>query len=160
MRSCWNPPALILTVMIIVVLVAAPTQAGHARCTKDAADCATAMRETYQERGWSGIADKVKNEDSTITIGSVLPDSPADRAGLYAGDVVVSVNGVTLSKMNEARLDTIFMKGFRIGKRLSIGFKRGEEVRTISLTLERIPDPVLASQIEQHGREEHQLAGK
>ncbi len=87
-------------------------------------------------------------------------DSPADRVGLHAGDVVVSVNGVTLSKMNEARLDAIFMKGFRIGKRLSIGFKRGEEVRTVRLTLERIPDPLLASQIEQHGREEHQLAGK
>ena len=159
MRSRWNPPALILT-MAIIVLVAAPVQAGHARCTKDAADCAAAMRETYQERGWSGIEDKVKNEDSTITIRSVLPDSPADRVGLHAGDVVVSVNGVTLSKMNEARLDAIFTKGFRIGKRLSIGFKRGEEVRTVRLTLERIPDPLLVSQIEQHGREEHQLAGK
>ena len=159
MRSRWNPPALILN-MAIIVLVAAPVQAGHARCTKDAADCAAAMRETYQERGWSGIEDRVKNEDSTITIRSVLPDSPADRAGLQARDVIVSVNGITLSKMNEERLAAIFMKGFRIGNRLSIGFKRGEEVRTIRLTLERIPDPVLAFQIEQHGREEHQLAGK
>ena len=159
MCSRWNLPALILSVTIIVV-VAAPAQAGHARCTKDAADCAAAMREVYQERGWSGIEDKVKNEDTTITIRSVLPGSPADRAGLHAGDVVVSVNGVTLSKTNEARVEAIFTKGFRIGKRLSIGFMRGEEVRIVKLTLERIPDPVLASRIERHSKEEHRLAEK
>ncbi|MCZ6697213.1 MAG: PDZ domain-containing protein [Acidobacteria bacterium] len=159
MSSRWNLPTLILSVMIIVV-IATPAQAGHVRCTKDAADCAAAMRETYRERGWSGIEDKVKNEDSTIAIRSVLPGSPADRAGLHAGDIVVSVNGVTLSKENEARLDAIFMRSFRIGKRLSIGFMRGEEVRTVRMTLERIPDPVLASRIERHDREEHQLAAK
>ncbi len=157
MRFSRNVPAAVLGLMVGLACVT-PALAGHSRCTKEAADCAAAMREMFQERGWSGIEEKSRNDDSTITVGRVFPGSPADLAGLKSGDVIVSVNGITLSKLNEERLEAIFTKGFRIGTRLSIGLERGEESRTVRLTLERIPEAVLAARIERHGRERHTIA--
>jgi serine protease Do len=43
------------------------------------------------ERGWLGVS--VEDKDAGVVIAAVDRDSPAARAGLHAGDVVVAVNG-------------------------------------------------------------------
>jgi S1-C subfamily serine protease len=112
----------------------------------------------FQTRGWSGIEEKSHNDDWTRTIRSIIPGSPADRVGLKAGDVIVSINGLTLSEVNEPRVRTLYAKGLKIGERLSIGILRGDEISTIKVLLERIPDAVLTARIERHGKEQHRIA--
>ena len=145
---------------VLVISVVGSSGAREARCTKDSKDCAASMREMFQTRGWSGIEEESHNDDWTRTIRSIIPGSPADRVGLKAGDVIVSVNGMTLSEVNEPRVRTLYAKGFKIGERLSIGIMRGDEISTIKVPLERIPDAVLTARIERHGKEQHRMARK
>ena len=44
------------------------------------------------ERGWLGIKIQFSNSSSEIVISSVTPDSPASKAGLEAGDIILSLN--------------------------------------------------------------------
>ena len=143
--------------VVLVFAAAGIALAGHGKCAKASQDCAAAMQESYQTKGWSGI-EKEHNEDGTLSVRSVVPGGPADRAGIKAGDVLVSLNGVTLSKENEAKLREMKSTGLKIGDSLSYGVKRGQEILTVKVGLERIPEAVLAAMIEKHAKEEHTVA--
>ena len=129
----------------------------HEKCNKSAAECAAQMKEMYQTKGWAGM-EKEPNEDGTYRIVSVLPNSPAEKAGIKAGDLLVSINGVTLSKENEAKIKEMHEAGWKIGDTVAFGVKRGTDISTINVSLERIPEAVLASMIDKHTKEEHQVA--
>ncbi len=45
-----------------------------------------------------GIGKPVSETDTTTTIGYVFPDSPAEKAGLYAGDVIRKVNDSVVTR--------------------------------------------------------------
>ncbi|NMS25022.1 PDZ domain-containing protein, partial [Vibrio parahaemolyticus] len=52
----------------------------------------------------SELADALGYESSKgAFIGQVVPDSAADKAGLKAGDVIVSVNGKAINTFSELR---------------------------------------------------------
>jgi len=128
----------------------------HAKCTKSAEECAAHMKEMYQTRGWAGV-EMDPNDDGSLRLISVLPGSPAEKAGLKADDSLVSVNGVTLTKES---VEKVMMSdsGWKIGNTLSLGVKRGETMSTMKVTLEKIPEAVLAGMIERHTKEAHEIA--
>jgi regulator of sigma E protease len=45
-----------------------------------------------------GIGKPVSEKDTTTTIGYVIPDSPAEKAGLYAGDVLRKINDTEVTR--------------------------------------------------------------
>ena len=146
--------------MLAVLTIAASglaTAGGHGKCTKSTGECATAIKAKYETKGWSGL-DKDKNEDGSMTIRAVAPGSPAEKAGIKAGDVLVSVNGVTLSEENEAKLTAMHESGFKIGDTVAFGIKRGVDISTVNVTLEKIPQAALADMIAKHTKEAHQIA--
>jgi len=59
-----------------------------------------------------------------VFVGRVTPDSGADKAGLKAGDVIVSINGKTISSMSElrARVGTL-----GVGKSVKLGVLREDK---------------------------------
>jgi len=114
------------------------------------------MKEMYQTRGWMGV-EMDPNEDGSLRIVSVVPGSPAEKAGLKADDALVSVNGVTLSK-ETAEKAMMSDDGWRIGSTVSFGVKRGEVPSTVKISLEKIPETVLAAMIERHTKEAHDIA--
>jgi len=131
--------------------------AGHAKCTRSAEECAAAMKEMYQTKGWSGIESE-ERPDGFLQIVALIPESPADRAGIKAGDVILSMNGVTLTKANAPKIEEMKQNGLRIGNRVAYGVMRGKEVNTVKVELEKIPDAVLSGLIARHARDEHQVA--
>ncbi len=59
---------------------------------------ATSFNETISGN-FGGVGMEVGMRDDLITIIAPLPDTPAERAGLLAGDVIVSIDGTTTEDM-------------------------------------------------------------
>ncbi len=146
----------VLPMAVLALAVTGLVAGEHGTCTKSAGQCAAHMKEMYQTRGWMGV-EMDPNEDGSLRIVSVVPGSPAEKAGLKADDALVSVNGVTLSK-ETAEKAMMSDDGWRIGSTVSFGVKRGEVPSTVKISLEKIPETVLAAMIERHTKEAHDIA--
>lgn len=68
-----------------------------------------------------------------ITDIAVVPESPADTAGLSEGDIILSVDGVEL---RDIELSTVLRKKV-IGQEVSLEILHEDEQKTVSVTLER-----------------------
>jgi len=66
---------------------------------------------------------------------SVDPGSPADRVGLRAGDVLIEIGGKRLLQS-----DVVFSELLRPGERITVKFKRGNDVVTLSPVVEPLPE--------------------
>ncbi len=94
------------------------------------------------ERGWLGVYtqsvtyDVAKAWDLDLKYGAlvndVIGDSPADKAGLKEGDVIVSLNG---EKVTDADDLTDLIAETKPGDKASVGIVRDGEDQTIEVTL-------------------------
>src|SRR3989442_15394254 len=85
--------------MAVLALAVGSLVAGeHGKCAKSADECAAMMKEKYQTRGWMGV-ELDQNEDGSMRVTSVVPDSPAEKAGLKTNDTLVSANGAAPPKV-------------------------------------------------------------
>jgi serine protease Do len=71
--------------------------------------------------------------DSGVGIGSVQSGSPADRAGLGAGDIIVKAAGEDIS--NSGDLLRVLAE-HRAGEKVTIEYYRDSELKTVEVTLE------------------------
>jgi serine protease Do len=74
--------------------------------------------------------------DSGALIVSVSSGSPADEAGLRAGDVITEMDGEDISTTEELSLD---ITSHQIGDEVEIGYYRGNQQQTIITALEQAP---------------------
>lgn len=88
--------------------------------------------------GWLGV-ELAKREDggSGVLVRGVMRGSPAERAGVQGGDVVLSVDGQGVGRPIELR-DAIAAAG--AGKRVSLGVLRGDQTRLFAADLEGVPN--------------------
>jgi regulator of sigma E protease len=75
----------------------------------------------------------VPSSKPSLTIGQLIKNDPADRAGLRPGDRIESVNGVTMNDGDQV----IALIRSSIGKPLHIAYVRGTETRTV----DAVPKP-------------------
>lgn len=68
---------------------------------------------------------------------AVVPDSPAAKAGLKEGDIILEVGGYKIDKNNSL---TSIIRRFNVGDTISIKIKRGENILTLRATLVERPD--------------------
>jgi S1-C subfamily serine protease len=80
-------------------------------------------------RGWLGIEGESR---AGALVHKVKPGSPAEAAGLTAGDVIVAVDGITVATMSAlvARL-----RQTDPGDSVSLSVRRGDQTVTIAATL-------------------------
>ncbi|MGQ9603571.1 MAG: Do family serine endopeptidase [bacterium] len=76
---------------------------------------------------------------SGILVGSVVEASPADRAGLKQGDIIVKFDGEPVSNVDQFRLK---VAEAGVGKRVSIEFLRDGKRKKIEVTLGERPAEV------------------
>jgi len=90
------------------------------------------------ERGWFGIGVNIEADGQapaqvvrTVTIQSVTPDSPAAKAGLAAGDVILEADSLPLPglKMSELR----GAMGKSVGETLHLKVRREGTVRMVTM---------------------------
>jgi S1-C subfamily serine protease len=79
---------------------------------------------------------QVAPDAKDCTIGEILPNSPAAKAGLKAGDVVTACDGEKLNNFGELMQK---VGGRRAGDQLTLDVKRGEKTLSIPVTIGRRP---------------------
>jgi len=74
---------------------------------------------------------------TSAEISTVLPDTPAARAGLRAGDRITAIDGTKISNGNElrSRLDSK-----QPGDKITVTYTRGGTSKTVKLTLVSRPN--------------------
>ena len=95
----------------------------------------------YVVRGWLGIEVQAfsgtdDERPTEVTVVNVLPDTPAERAGLRAGDVLTRVGETPVADPRSA-LNAI--AEVRPGTRITLGILRGGEPRDLDITVAQRP---------------------
>lgn len=93
-------------------------------------------------RSWLGLKFKPVRTtpyDHGVLVNSVIEDSPADRAGIEPGDLIVAVDGTPVDVVNAEDLPE-FRRGLSvrpIGSRVSLTIERKSETVEVTLNTER-----------------------
>ena len=73
-----------------------------------------------------------ENRDAGILVGAVQADSPAAKAGLVRGDIIIEVNGTALDAKNPAG---VLLMDSKAGDKLTLKLLHGDEVRNVEVIL-------------------------
>jgi carboxyl-terminal processing protease len=104
------------------------------------------------EGHFSGIGLSVAEAERGLRAERVFKGSPAERAGIEVGDIIVSVEGRSIAGLS-ATVATERIKGPE-GSEVTIGvLERGGEVRKARLTRAEIAVPVVSSRVVERGGE-------
>jgi len=146
------------TLALALVIPVIPLWAGDEavkNCPENAADCAKAMNEQFEKRGWVGINMDYDKERGVTIISNVVSNSPAERAGFQAGDVLQGLNGIDYTEENKESLKTEYVS-FHPGNEVTFKIERNGKTMDIEVHLEQIPQAILAQWVGQHVLEYHQ----
>ncbi len=89
------------------------------------------------------LAKEFKLQDASgVLLGDVTPDSPAEKAGLKNGDILLEFNG---KKVNDARHLRLVVAETRPGQSVPVKFLRDGATETVQVKVKEIPGtPMLA----------------
>lgn len=114
---------------------AQPSEAPPA--TLAASNDATSMP-TLGLPGWLGVELAQRDGGAAgVLIRSVMRGSPAERAGIAGGDIVLSIDGDNVARPTELREHVMKSPA---GARVSLGVLRGGETRLFAVVLEAAPN--------------------
>ena len=102
----------------------------------------TLAQQGHIKRGYLGISSQPvelpeaqragQKQESGLLIVRVEPDSPASRAGLLLGDVLVSIDGKPVADTDDLQAH---LSGDRVGATVAVEVIRGGTTQTLSLTI-------------------------
>ena len=130
-------------------------------CAMKTADCEKWMRTYYKTHGWAGIeSDCCMGTSAKPTVSRIAAGSPAEKAGFKAGDILTSVNGINFAAENQATIQSMMMKGMKIGDTVQYTAMRGGQVVSLKTQLVKISDPELNALIAEHVSMSHSSSQK
>ena len=133
---------------VLVLSLAVPAFAGGEKCTASTQECLDYMAKNYKGKGWIGVEIE-SSDEAGLVLKAVMPDSPAEKAGLKAGDVLVAVNGIAYTKENHEKLGEM-KKSMLPGAEFTFTVRHGEKEKDVAMTLGEMPEEVLAKMIGVH----------
>src|SRR5262245_38477920 len=84
---------------------------------------------------YSGVGIEVALEDGAVKVVAPMEDTPAQRAGVLAGDTILAVDGVPVDLKNLN--DTIDRMRGKVGTAVKISIARAEQTEPLEFTLSR-----------------------
>lgn len=135
---------------IALLIAAAPAFAGGEKCSESAQACLNHWSEST-DKGWTGIKTE-KAEDGSVMVKEVLAGSPAATAGFQAGDVLMAINGASMTDMDAVKK----AKGaWKAGQSVSYTLRRSGAEKTMAMTLAKMPQEMFTSMLGTHMIENH-----
>lgn len=100
----------------------------------------TVAQSIIQDGGWSRpwIGIMMEEQNGSVVIGRVMPQSPASRAGLTSGDVIRAVDG---ADVREARDVQRLIMNRKAGDPVKMRITRGKKNLDVEVTTESMPAP-------------------
>lgn len=92
-----------------------------------------------------GVGCEIGVRSDQPTVLRLVPDSPAEQAGIKVGDVFVGVNDVSVYKADSGTVAEK-VRGEK-GTSVKIVMKRGDELKTFTITRAEISDPSVRSSV-------------
>jgi predicted metalloprotease with PDZ domain len=92
-------------ILVLATLVAAGISADEPRCTQTPRDCDHQIRQMLSGCRFLGMTVEERNPGLVIT--KIVPNSPAARGGLRAGDRLIAVNGKSLANSSSREFKQI-----------------------------------------------------
>ncbi|OYX40674.1 hypothetical protein B7Y94_06105 [Candidatus Saccharibacteria bacterium 32-49-12] len=93
-----------------------------------------------------GIGAEIGLRDEQPTIIRPLKDSPAERAGVQAGDVIVAINGESAANWTVDK--TVQKIRGEVGTKVKLLLSRGGEGKDVTITRQEISSPTIESAID------------
>lgn len=106
--------------------------AGSGAIGGDAAGNSRAVSSTTLRRVSFGLVPDYAHQAAGVRAESVVPDSPAARAGFVAGDVLLEIDGKTVAGLAEF---SEILRAYSPGAKISAVLARGERKQTVSVEL-------------------------
>jgi predicted metalloprotease with PDZ domain len=146
----------ILGSMAFVLLAQFPAlaAAGDEKCKQEATVCAHDMAAALKKKGWMGITFDYDEEAGQVVLEEVFKGSPAEAAGLEAGDILLVLNGIAYADENKEALATAY-KGMRPEGTMTYEIERDGQRLEIEVTIGEIPDYIVAQWVGKHMLEYH-----
>ncbi|MSO77323.1 MAG: PDZ domain-containing protein [Alphaproteobacteria bacterium] len=85
--------------------------------------------------GFGGIGINLRAEDNRILVGKVLPETPAERAGIQANDEIIAIDGADV--VGNPIPDVVSKLRGQSGTRVTIALRRHNAAATIEVSLTR-----------------------
>jgi carboxyl-terminal processing protease len=104
-----------------------------------------AQSQSFLQGSFAGIGASVLQQDDQVQVAGVLPRTPAERAGLKAGDVIVSVDGQSTKGWTEDQ--TVQKVRGKEGTHVVLGLERNGRNFQVDLVREVIQVPSLGTHV-------------
>ena len=137
-------------VMMAAVAVTAMAGEGH-KCTASTQECLDYMKAHMTDRGWVGI----EYDQEEMKVIRVIDGSPAERAGIHKGDVMMGMNGVDFAEENMEKLQQIQKAEMKPGNTITYTVRRAGQMKNLKVTLGELPEEVLAQWVGNHMIKDH-----
>lgn len=127
---------------VLALALAVPAFAGGAHCSGGSNASAAASKsscgsKTSASAAWAG-AWLERSAAGTITVADVAKNSPAHKAGIKSGDIVLAVNGYNLADKKSREMCAASAE-CNVGSAVSYKVQRGKSVKQMKVTLEKMP---------------------
>lgn len=130
-----------LLLISMMALLVWPLQAGEP-CDISNNPCLIEAIEKVMKKGWVGIQLHPAKRGGW-RIDGVVPESPAELAGLKRGDLLKALNGVSYDKKNWQRLEKVYGEMVP-GNEMTYTVQRGKEELKVTVKLGKVPEQLMA----------------
>lgn len=141
---------LLIAYAVLLALLALAARAGEpGKCSYATQDCLNYMATRMKTSGWIGVELEIDEHQGIYRVERVVPDSPAEGAGIRPGDLLYALEGIRLSEANNDKLAKV-KKNWKPGQTVHYTIRRDGANVQVTLTLAPMPADIVARQIGQH----------
>ena len=139
-------------ILLIGVTIVGSALAGEKKCAATATQCEIKIQEMLKGTRYLGVT--FYDADRGILVKTVMPESPAELAGLKSGDRVMAVNETDCSYMRISRFKEIMTKA-KESDRVTFLIKRRTDFFRVKVRLSEITSKQIKHVVAAHLKEAH-----